>query len=100
MNTKRNDIITRYRAFFRTALATGLLLLVPLAAMQFTSEVNWDMRDFIVMGFLLSGTGSMYVLVSRKAPRRHRFAIAALFALALLYVWAELAVGVFTTLGS
>jgi len=100
MSTKHNDIVARYGVFFRIALATGLLLLVSLIAMLFTGEVNWDMTDFFVMGSLLFGTGSMYVLVSRKAPRRHRFAIAALFAMALIYVWAELAVGVFTNLGS
>ncbi|HZW20766.1 hypothetical protein [Noviherbaspirillum sp.] len=100
MNTKRNDFVARCGVFIRIALATGLLLLIPLAAMQFTSEVNWDMTDFIVMGFLLFGTGSTFVLVSRKAPRNYRLAIGAAFTLALLYVWAELAAGVFTNLGS
>ncbi len=82
------------------ALATGLLLLVPLVAMQFTTEVNWGLLDFVVMGSVLFGGGSLFVLAARKAPRRYWFAIGVVFAAAFLYGWAELAVGVFTDLGS
>lgn len=41
----------------------------------------------------------MFVLATRKL-RAHRAVIAMGLAAAFLYVWAELAVGVFTTLGS
>jgi len=90
----------RNSIFIRIALATGLILLIPLFASQFTSEVNWDKTDFIVMGFLLYSTGSLFVLVARRFPRRRRVVIGTMFAAALLYVWAELAVGIFTNLGS
>jgi hypothetical protein len=76
------------------------LLLIPLVAMQFTSEVNWDAFDFTVMGSLLFGIGSLFVLVSRKVPRRYWAIIGVLFAASLVYVWAELAVGIFTDWGS
>lgn len=82
------------------AFATGLLLLIPLIAMQFTNEVNWNAADFIVMALLVFGTGSLFVLVARRLPRKHWGAVGVAFAAALFYVWAELAVGIFTNLGS
>ena len=97
---RANDVIFQNRVFLWVAAATGLLLLVPLVAMQFTAAVDWNAADFIVMGLLLFGTGSAFVLAARKAPGKHRLAIGVLFLLAFLYVWAELAVGVFTNLGS
>ena len=52
------------------------------------------------MGLLVFGTASLFVLAARRAPRERRTLIGGLFVIAFLYVWAELAVGVFTTLGS
>lgn len=42
----------------RVALVTGLLLLVPLVAMQFTDEVRWNLADFVVAGALLFGVSA------------------------------------------
>jgi glucan phosphoethanolaminetransferase (alkaline phosphatase superfamily) len=95
-----NDRISQNSIFLWIALATGAVLLVPLVAMRFTGNVNWDAADFIVMGCLLFGTGSLFVLTARQAPRRHRVIIGSLFVIVFLYAWAELAVGVFTNLGS
>ena len=100
MNTKPDSMISRDNVFAWIAVATGVLLLIPLIAMQFTNEVSWDVFDFAVMGFLLFGTGSLFVLVSRKVPRKYWSVLGVLFAAALLYVWAELAVGIFTNWGS
>lgn len=100
MNLCNDDVIMRNHVFLWIALATGLTLLIPLIAMQFTSEVNWDTRDFVVMGFLVFSTASLFVLVSRRAPRRRRVVIGFVFAAVFVYVWAELAVGIFTNLGS
>lgn len=100
MNMTQNSIITRNSVFAWLALATGGLLLVPAVAMQFTSEVNWGAADFAVMGALIFGMGSLFVLVARRVPRRFRVAVGVVFALALCYIWAELAVGIFTDLGS
>lgn len=100
MNAKPNDFIMRNSVFAWIALATVLLLLVPLVAMQFTSEVNWDETDFIVMGFLLFGAGSLFVWLARKVPRKYRIAIGAACLFVLVWIWAELAVGIFTDLGS
>jgi hypothetical protein len=59
---------TANRPAVRVALATALILLLPLVAMQFTDEVDWGVADFIVAGALLGGTGLLlHELASRKA---------------------------------
>ena len=99
MKTKNTDILMQNKVIVWIALATGLLLLIPLIAMQFTSDVAWSLLDFVTAGALLFGTGLLFVLAARKMPR-HRVAIAIVLAVALLYIWAELAVGILTTWGS
>jgi hypothetical protein len=81
------------------ALVTGLVLLVPLLAMQVTDAVAWGLFDFVLAGVLLFGTGLLFVLAAKKMPR-HRAIIGLALAAALVFVWAELAVGVFTNWGS
>ena len=89
MQNKRLSIIV---------LTVALLLLIPLLAMQFTNEVNWDVFDFIAAGVLLLGTGLLCELVIRKVKkRRHRIVFCLTILLALLLFWAELAVGIFGT---
>lgn len=100
MGQKDDDLILRNSIFVWIALATGAVLLVPLIAMQFTTEVNWDRTDFIVMGALLFGIASLFVLAARRVPRKRRLLIGSVFVAVFLYVWAELAVGIFTNLGS
>ena len=56
------------RTGVRIALATGLILLLPLVAMQFTDEVDWGVFDFVFAGLLLGGTGLLlHALATRKA---------------------------------
>lgn len=95
MNTPTNDAVMRNAVFAWIALATCLALLVPLLAMRFTAEVKWSITDFVVMGTLLFGTGSLFVLVARRAPRKYWLATGVVFAAGFFYVWAELAVGIF-----
>jgi hypothetical protein len=99
MKTSRTDIIQQNSVFLLLAIATGLVLLVPLIAMQFSEDVVWSLGDFIVMGVLLFATGSIFIWAARRAPR-HRLIIAVVVAAALLWVWVELAVGLFTGIGS
>jgi hypothetical protein len=100
LKQKDNELIFQNRIFFWITFVAAGLLLVPLVAMRFTAEVDWDVRDFVVMGFLLFAAGGSWVLAMRRAPRKHRVFIGGMFIAALLYIWAELAVGVFTYLGS
>jgi len=99
MKLKNTEMIMQNKIFIWIAVATVIILMVPLTAMQFSSEVNWDETDFIVMGVLLFGISSLFVLAARKI-RKHRIIIAIVFALVFLYIWAELSVGIFTNLGS
>lgn len=86
------------KRFIGIMLAASVILLVPLVAMQFTSEVNWSVLDFVVGGFLLLGTGLVCEFVLRKVVKTwHRIAICAGVLVALLLTWAEIAVGIFGT---
>lgn len=77
------------------ALAPLLLLLVPLVAMQFTSEVDWGEEDFIVMGIMLALAGGCYgLLTSRAGNFAYRAGAAMALGTAFLIVWSSLAVGI------
>ena len=101
MKTTNTDILSRNRVFLLLAIATGLVLLAPLAAMQFTDDVAWTLTDFITFGGLLFSSGLVFVLAARMTQDiRRRLLIAVIVGGAFLYVWAELAVGIFTNWGS
>lgn len=76
------------------ALATGLLLLIPLVAMQFTREVNWTFSDFVFAGVLLFGTGLTYLLIARKwNSTAYKLGVGVGVVAGLMLVWANAAVG-------
>ena len=77
------------------AVAISLLLMIPLAAMQFTEEVNWDLFDFLVMGGLLFGVGLAYELVGRRIEKTaYRAAFGVGLVTAFLLAWVNGAVGI------
>jgi hypothetical protein len=81
----------------RTAAWSGaaLLLLLPLIAMQFTSEVDWDETDFIVMGIMLFGAAGAFDFATRlSGSLAYRFGAAAGIGTCFLLVWVNLAVGI------
>lgn len=85
---KANNII-------RYIVGTALILLVPLIAMLFTDEVQWDLRDFVIIGTLLIGAGLIFELVTTRVNPKYRTLIAVVIVAAVLLIWAELAVGIF-----
>lgn len=86
------------RRLITILLAVPLILLIPFIAMQFSSEVNWSLLDFIVMGTLLLGVGLLLEVVLRKVPKKNnRIALIAIIFVLFLLIWAELAVGIFNT---
>ena len=70
------------------------LLLAPLVAMQFTSEVDWDETDFIAMGFIFGSLGlALEFMVTRSDSTAYRIASGVAILAAFLLIWANLAVG-------
>lgn len=76
-------------------LVTGVLLLFPLIAMQFTTEVVWTLSDFLIAGLLLSCTGAAFVLALHKMENNsYRLGVGIALISTLFLVWANLAVGI------
>ena len=95
MKTMKRIRSSLRRQMWYVALATSAILMVPLVAMAFTNDVNWNLVDFIVMGGLLFGTGLTYVLMSRILDNiAYRTAVGVAVAAGLLLVWMNLAVGI------
>ena len=70
------------------AVVITLILMVPLVAMQFTDEINWNLFDFVVMGAVLMGFGIAYELVARKSAKTiYRVALGIGLAGAFLLFW-------------
>ena len=100
MKKRDTSLIMKNQVFIWIAAATGIVLLIPLIAMQFDTSVSWAPFDFILMGIIIFGLSSAYVLVARHIKPGRRLLVGLLFLAVFMYVWAELAVGVFTDLGS
>lgn len=73
---------------------TGLLLLVPLIAMNFTDEINWTFSDFVIAGGMLFGSGLSFLLIIRTSTNIwYHAAIGITLCTMLFLVWSNLAVG-------
>jgi len=91
--------ITNQNKRLVTILATAIaILLIPLIAMNFTNDVNWEIFDFLVAGILLVGTGLTLEFILRKIKTlRYRILFGIALFVVLFLIWAELAVGIFGT---
>jgi peptidoglycan/LPS O-acetylase OafA/YrhL len=84
------------KRFFVILSIVLAVLTIPFIAMQFSTEVDWDIFDFIVMGILLLGTGLLIELVLRKVQTlKNRLILCGAVLFLFLIIWAELAVGIF-----
>ncbi|MDK6078788.1 hypothetical protein [Massilia varians] len=89
------------KSLLAVALVTAAILMIPLVAMQFTTEVNWTGVDFIAAGVLLALSGLVLTFALRTVrSTKSRLVAVGLIGLGFLYCWAEMAVGIFTNLGS
>ena len=76
----------------------AILLSIPYIAMQFTTDVDWNITDFAIMGVLLFGTGLLCELVMRTVKSiDNRILICGAVLFVFFLIWAELAVGIFGT---
>lgn len=73
----------------------GALLLLPLAAMQVTDEVDWTASDFVFAGlmFALVG-GTLELAIWRSQSRPYRIAVGVAVAAGFLHLWLTGAVGI------
>jgi hypothetical protein len=73
-------------------------LLIPLIAMQFSTEVNWTLFDFIVATVLLFSAAMAIDLIIRKVKgKTYRIIFSVVVLVVFLLIWAEIAVGIFGT---
>lgn len=85
-------------ALIRISAVTVIVLSIPMIAMQLSSEWDWGIADFVIIGALVFTTGLVFEFVVRKLKKpAHRVVFGLLLLLALLAVYGELAVGIFST---
>lgn len=72
------------------------VLMVPFVGMQFSTQVAWTLRDFVMAGLLLFGAGMVYEL-SRTIllHTRQRVIAGIIVGVGVCVGWVELAVGLF-----
>ncbi|NVD45781.1 hypothetical protein [Qipengyuania atrilutea] len=81
-------------------IAIAVVLTMPFIAMQFDNGVHWTASDFIIMGLLMAFFVGTFQLVARmKFARGKVWIIGGGMLLLFLYIWAELAVGIFNIPG-
>ena len=89
---------TENKRLMRILAGALSLLLIPFIAMRFTTEVNWDEKDFLAMGILLTVFALLLELVLRLVEKTsYRILLCAGFFLVFILIWAELAVGIFNS---
>ncbi len=79
---------------FRAATAALSLLMIPILL-----QWPWGREDFFVMGIMIFVFGLMLDLVLKKSGK-YKAAAGIFIVLIFLWLWAELAVGIFTNWGS
>jgi len=86
----------QYRRLTEVLLLIVILLLIPLIAMQFTNEIDWDITDFLIMSILMLGSGSLCEIVFRSVKSmKIRIILCIIIFFVIFLIWAELAVGIF-----
>jgi hypothetical protein len=85
----------RKRVTLILLLCAGILL-VPLIAMQFTTEVDWTLQDFLVAAILLFGAGiGIELTLGFFKTRASRIIVMMLILIGVLSLWIQLAIGFF-----
>ena len=97
-----NDIASpKRRVRWMPYLISLSLLIVPLVGTIASQEVNWSPLDFVVAAAIILLAAGLFDLVGRRIDAAgKRLPYYALIAAFVLYLWAELAVGIFFNFGS
>ncbi|MAM50154.1 MAG: hypothetical protein CMC12_03855 [Flavobacteriaceae bacterium] len=81
---------------FKIPLYCLSLLLIPMATMLISDEINWSIFDFLVMGVLLFSFGvSINIVLNNTKNSKIRITLFTLLILIFSLIWIELAVGIF-----
>ena len=81
---------------FKIPLAFLSLLLIPMATMLISDEINWSIFDFLVMGVLLFSFGiSINLVLNNTKNSKIRITLFTFLILIFSLIWIELAVGIF-----
>ena len=81
---------------FKIPLACLSLLLIPMATMLISDEINWSIFDFLVMGVLLFYFGiSINLVLKNTKNSKIRITFFTILILIFSLIWIELAVGIF-----
>jgi hypothetical protein len=76
------------------AIVVAAVLMIPLIAMRFTTEVNWTAGDFIFGAIVLFGFAAIYEVATRNIVNKNdRIAVAVAVFLVLAFVWVGAATG-------
>lgn len=99
MKTKSTNVITKNKDITSVFVVTAAILTIPMVAMQFSEEWDWNVFDVTAIGTLLIGTGLLMVLASRRIKKvKHRVAIIVALLIAVLVTYIQLAVGIINSL--
>lgn len=81
---------------FKIPLYCLSLLLIPMATMLISDEINWSIFDFLVMGVLLFSFGvSINIVLKNIKNSKIRITFFTILILIFSLIWIELAVGIF-----
>jgi len=90
---KYNDFLMSNKIFLWGALATVLLLMIPLGGMLIGGSWKWGIMDFVLMGGLIFGAGATFVLITRQMNNFfYRLAVGIAGVAGFLLVWINVAV--------
>lgn len=97
MNVTNEDLNQLWKALRMLGWgAVALIMTAPMIAMQFTTEVNWTITDFVFAGVLLIGGGAVIELVAWRVKNPAVRIGFSLFVIAIVaLIWIEAAVGIF-----
>lgn len=86
----------KQKQFVYLMVGVVALLMLPLIGSYISTEINWSLFDYIVMGILLTVTGLTAILVYNCFKNsKLKFLYLAIIGVVFLLIYIELAVGLF-----